>query len=113
MRLLTQSNPNNATQQHHALVAQPEEIAAIQWMSIDDFCNQDLWQASPLYKQLNEACRRAHERHVWAPATLPVGFRNMPSHITNTLYGLFNNDDPETCNPKVKEELKPETPSSL
>ena len=66
-----------------ALVPQEEEIAAIQWMDIDAYCAQAVWQRSPVYLELNEAIRRALrtgaglEEHV-----LEVGFR--PG--TNALY---------------------------
>jgi hypothetical protein len=59
-----------------ALVPQEEEIAAIQWMDIDAFCAQAVWQRSPVYLELNNAIRRAlqtgagMEEHV-----LEVGFR--------------------------------------
>ena len=31
----------------------PDEIAAIQWMSVQDYCHQSRWQSSPLYMELN------------------------------------------------------------
>ena len=65
------------------LTPQENEIAAVKWMDMDDFCKQDLWQRSPIYMELNEAMRRAVregtglEQHV-----MDVGFR--PG--TNTIY---------------------------
>ena len=32
-----------------------DEIAAIQWMSVQDYCNQERWQKSPAMMQLNKA----------------------------------------------------------
>ena len=67
------------------LIKQPEEIADIQWMDIQEFCQQEHWRTSPLYTELNEVCLRANERGVFGPAKLQVGFRNAPD-LTNTLY---------------------------
>lgn len=41
------------------LVPQEEEIAMIDWMDLKDFCDQDLWQGSPLYGEMNNAIVRA------------------------------------------------------
>ena len=38
---------------------QETEIADIQWMSVEDYCNQDRWQGSPLYENLNDCVLRA------------------------------------------------------
>ena len=73
-------DPNKAD-----FIKQPEEIADIQWMDIQEFCEQELWRTSPLYSELNEVCLRANERGVFGPAKLPVGFKNAPD-LTNTLY---------------------------
>lgn len=62
---------------------QPEEIADIRWMPIQEFVDQQHWKDSPLYRQLNEVCLNANSRDVFAPSTLPVGFE---LHTTNTLY---------------------------
>jgi 8-oxo-dGTP pyrophosphatase MutT (NUDIX family) len=40
------------------LVPQEEEIAEIKWMSMDEFASQDVWQGSPLYKEMNDAMMR-------------------------------------------------------
>jgi len=66
------------------VVAQEEEIAAIKWMDMEEFSAQEVWQTSPVYKELNQAMMTA----VRTPGagledvTLPVGFR--PG--TNTIY---------------------------
>jgi len=44
------------------LVPQEEEIAMIEWMELKDFCDQDLWQGSPLYGEMNNAIVRAASR---------------------------------------------------
>mmetsp|Transcript_2347 Transcript_2347/g.2706 ORF Transcript_2347/g.2706 Transcript_2347/m.2706 type:complete len:133 (+) Transcript_2347:96-494(+) len=41
------------------LVPQEEEIAMVEWMEMEDYCNQDLWVGSPLYGELNNAIIRA------------------------------------------------------
>lgn len=65
------------------LTPQENEIAAVKWMDMDDFCKQDLWQRSPIYMELNEAMRRAvHEGTGLEQHVLDVGFR--PG--TNTIY---------------------------
>ena len=33
----------------------PTEIAAIRWMKVGDYCNQERWQGSPVYMELNRA----------------------------------------------------------
>jgi ADP-ribose pyrophosphatase YjhB (NUDIX family) len=38
---------------------QEEEIADIRWMTVDDYCNQELWLGSPVYDSLNQAIRQA------------------------------------------------------
>lgn len=35
--------------------ADADEIAAIQWMSVADYCAQERWQSSPTYLELNQA----------------------------------------------------------
>eukprot|EP00980_Cylindrotheca_fusiformis_P016022 scaffold4715_cov115-Cylindrotheca_fusiformis.AAC.6 len=37
---------------------QEDEIAEIQWMSVEDYCNQQRWQGSPVYESLNDAIRQ-------------------------------------------------------
>jgi ADP-ribose pyrophosphatase YjhB (NUDIX family) len=71
------------TTKNVALVPQEEEIAAIQWMDIDAFCAQAVWQRSPVYLELNEAIRRALRTGTGLEErTLEVGFR--PG--TNAIY---------------------------
>ena len=38
---------------------QEDEIAAIKWMSVEDYCNQERWQGSPTYETLNDTIRKA------------------------------------------------------
>lgn len=38
---------------------QEDEIADIGWMSVEDYCNQETWQGSPIYKSLNDSIRKA------------------------------------------------------
>jgi len=38
---------------------QEDEILDIQWMSVEDYCNQDRWQGSPVYLSLNNSIRKA------------------------------------------------------
>jgi ADP-ribose pyrophosphatase YjhB (NUDIX family) len=37
---------------------QEDEIADIRWMTVDDYCNQERWQGSPVYESLNESIRK-------------------------------------------------------
>lgn len=65
--------------------AQEEEIEAVMWMDMDEFCAQEVWQNSPVYKELNaamvEAVRdRGNDQNRAVAAgfetkILPVGFR--------------------------------------
>ena len=41
------------------LQPQEEEIDSIAWMEVEDFANQELWQSSPLYKELNDCIHLA------------------------------------------------------
>jgi ADP-ribose pyrophosphatase YjhB (NUDIX family) len=41
--------------------AQEEEIADIRWMSVEEYCQQETWQKSPVYQSLNQAIRHASE----------------------------------------------------
>jgi len=41
------------------VTAQEEEIAAVKWMDMDEFCAQETWQKSPVYKELNAAMMQA------------------------------------------------------
>jgi 8-oxo-dGTP pyrophosphatase MutT (NUDIX family) len=65
--------------------AQPEEIAAIQWMSLADYAAQEAWQGSPVYDALNQVLLESSQHALWAPMTLPLGWEHDPT-ATNTLY---------------------------
>jgi 8-oxo-dGTP pyrophosphatase MutT (NUDIX family) len=65
--------------------AQPEEIAAIQWMSLTDYSAQEAWQDSPVYHVLNQVLLNSSQHALWAPTTLPLGWEHDPT-ATNTLY---------------------------
>ena len=39
--------------------AQEDEIADIRWMPVEDYCDQDRWQGSPVYQSLNDSIRKA------------------------------------------------------
>lgn len=78
----------------------PDEIAQIQWMTVSDFCNQEVWQNSPIYTQLNKAILNAasnHDHHdctlphLWTQTTLPI--RHDKPHDTNTVYSTNNNNN--------------------
>lgn len=65
------------------LDACPEEIAAIQWMSVDEYCGQDRWQSSPVYQEMNRVIKDAQRNQiVMQPYTLELGF----GRGTNALY---------------------------
>jgi ADP-ribose pyrophosphatase YjhB (NUDIX family) len=55
---------NKDKDNHIAWTPQEEEIADIQWMSVDEYCQQNLWQGSPLYETLNESIRTLSSRLV-------------------------------------------------
>ena len=40
----------------------PDEIADIRWISVKEYCAQERWQGSPVYKALNDSIRQASER---------------------------------------------------
>mmetsp|Transcript_692 Transcript_692/g.1000 ORF Transcript_692/g.1000 Transcript_692/m.1000 type:complete len:411 (+) Transcript_692:64-1296(+) len=73
---------------HHE--AQEEEIADIDWKSIEEYASQDLWQGSPLYGEINRIMMKAAQQvdhhqplpDAFVETKLPVGFR--PG--TNSLY---------------------------
>jgi 8-oxo-dGTP pyrophosphatase MutT (NUDIX family) len=50
----------------------PQEIAAIQWMSVQDYCNQSRWQSSPVYQALNQAILESASGLPWHATTLPL-----------------------------------------
>lgn len=39
-----------------------DEIADIQWMSVENYCGQERWQGSPTYETLNETIRKASQK---------------------------------------------------
>lgn len=43
---------------------QEDEIAAIQWMAVEEYCAQDRWQSSPLYTRLNESILKVSQAAV-------------------------------------------------
>lgn len=61
----------------------PDEIAAIRWMKVDDFCSQALWQNSPLYQQLNKIVLNGGDERFWKHSTMPI---RGDSNTENTLY---------------------------
>jgi len=94
---------NEATKdEEFTFQACPDEIAAIQWMLVQDYCAQDRWQTSPIYLELNRALldhskqvqqqeqltrpseddRHGMDGNVWPATTLPLGF----GRGTNTIY---------------------------
>lgn len=60
----------------------PDEIAAIQWMSVTEYCAQERWHGSPVYMEMNDAILNASKQHLFRSHTLPLGF----GRGTNTLY---------------------------
>jgi 8-oxo-dGTP pyrophosphatase MutT (NUDIX family) len=60
----TNNNDDNNGDGFAEIVFRPceEEIAAIRWMPVEEYCNQEVWQLSPLYKALNDAIRKASLR---------------------------------------------------
>ncbi len=64
------------------LEACPDEIAAIQWMSVEDYCRQERWQSSPVYQEMNRVIQEAQLSHMMQPYTLELGF----GRGTNALY---------------------------
>jgi 8-oxo-dGTP pyrophosphatase MutT (NUDIX family) len=75
----------------------PDEIAAIQWMPVQEYCQQARWQGSPVYTALNQAILDAaattspqQQQHattptLWENFTLPLRHGDNDSS-TNTLY---------------------------
>lgn len=53
---------------------QEEEIAAIKWMTIEEYANQELWQNSPLYQKMNQVMMTSLETG-FMESKLEVGFR--------------------------------------
>ena len=63
----------------------PDEIAAMQWMAVQEYCDQERWQASPVYLELNKAILNLSRQTLFNAVTLPLGFSSDVSS-TNTLY---------------------------
>ena len=61
MKLKTKSNEEE-DDSHLVFKPQPEEIADIRWMAVDEYCSQEVWQDSPVYSSLNKAIRQASAR---------------------------------------------------
>ena len=71
---------------------QEDEVEDIMWMPVDEYCNQDVWKLSPVYKSMNQAirqaaanaARRSHQdpHGMIIHEKLPVGF----SSGTNALF---------------------------
>ena len=49
---------------------QPEEIADIRWMPVEEYCSQEVWQHSPVYRSLNHAIKQASARALAARHSL-------------------------------------------
>ncbi|CAB9505492.1 Nudix hydrolase [Seminavis robusta] len=88
--LLSIPSTDDDANQLDNLKPQEHEIKDIQWMSVQKYADQDVWQASPTYKKLNQAILDAVENQkqgkpassLIASEQLTVGF--MPG--LNTLY---------------------------
>jgi ADP-ribose pyrophosphatase YjhB (NUDIX family) len=66
------------------MTACPNEIAAMQWMKVQDYCDQERWQTSPVYQELNKSILYASQHAHFHHETLPLGLLNQRG--TNTLY---------------------------
>ena len=71
------------------LKPQEHEIADIRWMTVEDYANQEIWQKSPVYQELNQAIIDASENQqhskpipLVVPQKLQVGWLAG----TNTVY---------------------------
>lgn len=53
------------------------EIHKIQWMSINDYCNQSIWLMSPAYKEMNNAIVHHTQQQLFIPHTAPL--RHQPT----------------------------------
>ena len=99
---LESSSGENADNDSEFFKACPEEIAAIQWMAVQDYCAQERWQQSPVYEEMNRVIQEAswrerqqQERQQKDGAlrhfSLPLGF----GRGSNALYhGLAQNNSP-------------------
>ena len=86
---LLKLSPQQSAAALENLKAQEHEIAAIRWMPVQEYCDQEVWQKSPVYQELNQAILDAadHQRQgkdtpVVVPHKLPVGWIGG----TNTVY---------------------------
>ena len=80
-----QSDSSSVNDDEPIWTACPNEIAAIQWMTVQDYCNQQRWQSSPLYMELNRVILESASTSIprtlsndatvmllWNDTTLPV-----------------------------------------
>ena len=65
----------------------PDEIAAIQWMPITDYCDQEVWQSSPTMLELNRAVLEVSQHKLLNATTLELGFGG--SKMTNVVYKSY------------------------
>jgi 8-oxo-dGTP pyrophosphatase MutT (NUDIX family) len=71
------------------LKAQEHEIAAIQWMPVKDYANQEVWLKSPVYMELNEAILEASKNEMEGKPTPVVAAHKLDigwMSGTNTVY---------------------------
>ena len=101
LKLPDDYDPRTDIDGSNLLKACPDEIAAIQWMSVEDYCNQEAWAKSPTMTELNRAVLQASKQHtrivesgkntgdddgsvlLLKHQTLPLGFG---TNSSNTLY---------------------------
>mmetsp|Transcript_20175 Transcript_20175/g.55697 ORF Transcript_20175/g.55697 Transcript_20175/m.55697 type:complete len:520 (+) Transcript_20175:634-2193(+) len=53
---------NDTTSSQQLFQACPDEIAAIRWMPVREYCDQERWQTSPVYQQLNRVIWQAAQQ---------------------------------------------------
>lgn len=75
----------DADKMQDSMLACPHEIAAMQWMSVQEYCDQKHWQTSPVYQELNAAVLNAAHHAAMYKHTLALG-DTMGRNVTNTLY---------------------------
>lgn len=73
---------NECSDSYDTFRACPDEIAAIQWMPVRDYCSQERWSRSPVYQEMNKAILEASSHTSFAAHTFALGF----APGTNTLY---------------------------
>lgn len=73
--------PESSSSKLDNLRPQEHEILEIKWMPVTEYANQETWQNSPLYQEVNQAILDAVESHktgkpmpIIAANKLPVGF---------------------------------------